>query len=222
MGPLFGRDRTPLKGRPFPAVMDPVHVVAISGSLRNDSRSRMAALTALGGAEESGAQTEYLDLRTLELSFVDTDRDPGSLPDGVHELKSKVQRAKGLILATPEYHGSYSGVLKNALDLMGFDELEGKMIGLVSVSGGALGGVGAMNELRTVGRAVHAWVVPLQCGVPHAHDAFDETGRPEDERLEKRLRGVGRQVARFAALHASEAGQEFLREWERAPSNPGG
>ncbi len=46
----------------------------------------------------------------------------------------EVAGAQGIILGTPEYHGSFSGVLKNALDLMGFDEFEGKMIGLWSAS----------------------------------------------------------------------------------------
>jgi len=66
---------------------------------------------------------------------------------------TKVKRAQGILLATPEYHGGYSGVLKNALDLMGFDEFEGKMIGLVGVSGGNMGAFGALSSLRSVGRA---------------------------------------------------------------------
>jgi FMN reductase len=67
-----------------------------------------------------------------------------------------LRRKKRIILVTPEYHGGYSGVLKNALDLMGFDEFEGKMLGLVGVSGGRMGAFGARNSLREVGRALHA------------------------------------------------------------------
>ena len=59
-------------------------------------------------------------------------------------------------------------MLKNALDLMGFDEFEGKMIGLVGVSGGAMGAFEALNSLRNIGRALHAWVVPEQAAVPEA------------------------------------------------------
>jgi len=54
-------------------------------------------------------------------------------------LREEVKQAHGIILGTPEYLGSYSGVLKNALDLMGFEEFEGKMLGLLGVSGGAMG-----------------------------------------------------------------------------------
>ncbi len=197
-------------------------VVGISGSLRKASTSRKATLIALEGAAQSGAEAELLDLRELELGLLNTDLDDDELPAGVHTLRAKVREAKGLILATPEYHGSYSGVLKNALDFLGFDELEGKMIGLIGVSGGAMGGIGALNELRTVGRAVHAWVVPPQCVIPHAGKAFDEEGELKDPSLRKRLANVGYHVARFAALHASREAQAFLTEWEKAPENPGG
>jgi FMN reductase len=50
-----------------------------------------------------------------------------------------------------------AGVLKNALDLMGFEEFEGKVVGLVAVSGGAMGGLSALNGLRDISRALHAW-----------------------------------------------------------------
>jgi NAD(P)H-dependent FMN reductase len=105
---------------------------------------------------------------------------------------------------------------------MGFDEFEGKMLGLVGVSGGGMGAFGAMNSLREVGRALHAWVVPEQASIPEAYKVFDRSGAITNGALENRLKEVGRQVARFAYLHRSEKTQEFLRAWEGAPMNPGG
>jgi NAD(P)H-dependent FMN reductase len=96
------------------------------------------------------------------------------------------------------------------------------MVGLVGVSGGAMGGFGALNSLREVGRALHAWVVPNQASVPHAATAFDEQGNVKDADLERRLRAVGRDVARYACLHNAETAGEFLRLFERAAENPGG
>lgn len=104
-------------------------------------------------------------------------------------------------------------MLKNALDLMGFEEFEGKMLGLIGVSG-------AMHSLRDVGRALHAWVIPEQASVPEAWKVFDEQGRCKDAAMEKRLKEVGRQVVRFART-AEQAGK-FLREFESAIENPGG
>jgi len=182
----------------------------------------MALHVALAGAKEAGARTRLLDLSEYHLIFCDGKEDESGYPKDVFTLREDVRAAQGIILATPEYHGGYSGVLKNALDLMGFEEFEGKMLGLVGVSGGGMGAFGAMNNLRAVGRALHAWVIPEQASIPEAYKVFDESGTLKDSALEKRLKEVGRQVARFAYLHTSEQAQEFLRAWEGAPVNPGG
>jgi NAD(P)H-dependent FMN reductase len=197
-------------------------VAGICGSLRRGSYTRMAVQIALQGAQEAGAQTQLIDLQDYQLIFCDGKVDESTYPEDVFKLRREVRQAGGIILGTPEYHGSFSGVLKNALDLMGFDEIEGKMIGLVGVSGGALGAVNALNGLRTVGRALHAWVIPEQASIPEAYKVFDQSGALEDSDLEKRLKAVGRQVARFTYLHTSAQAQEFLRAWEGAPVNPGG
>jgi NAD(P)H-dependent FMN reductase len=177
-------------------------VLAISGSLRAKSRTREAVRVALRGAAEAGARTELLCLRELNLPFCDGRDDEESLPPVVHELRAKVKAARGLILGSPEYHGSFSGALKNALDLLSFDEMAGKMVGLVAVSGGA-SGVSTLSHLRLVMRAVHAWVIPQQVMVPHSSKAFDESGRLVDPGIEARLLEVGREVVKFARIHAA-------------------
>ena len=199
-----------------------IQVAGICGSLRQESFSNMALQVALAGAKEAGAQTRLIDLREYRLIFCDGKEDESGYPTDVFKLREDVRAAQGIILATPEYHGGYSGVLKNALDLMGFEEFEGKMLGLVGVSGGGMGAFGALNNLRAVGRALHAWVIPEQASIPQAWKVFDTAGNLQDSDLEKRLKDVGRQVARFAYLHTSKQAQEFLRVWEAAPVNPGG
>ena len=205
-----------------PASSQAIQVAGICGSLRKGSFTRMALHVALAGAKEAGARTRLLDLSEYHLIFCDGKEDESGYPKDVFTLREDVRVAQGIILATPEYHGGYSGVLKNALDLMGFEEFEGKMLGLVGVSGGGMGAFGAMNNLRAVGRALHAWVIPEQASIPEAYKVFDASGTVKDSALEKRLKEVGRQVARFAYLHTSEQAQEFLRAWEGAPVNPGG
>lgn len=124
---------------------DKVKIVGICGSLRRSSYTRMALKVALHGAEGAGAETQLIDLRDYKLVFCDGGDSDDKTPQDVLRLREEVQHAQGVILATPEYHGGYSGVLKNALDLMGFDEFEGKMIGLVGVSGGGTGAFGALS-----------------------------------------------------------------------------
>src|SRR6266571_8223766 len=197
-----------------------IHVAGICGSLRAGSYTRRAVECALQGAVEAGASTQLIDLRDYQLVFR-AGKDETGYPDDVFRLRQEVKQATGVILGTPEYHGSFSGVLKNALDLMGFDEFEGKMIGLVGVSGGRMGAFDALNSLRNIGRALHAWVIPEQTSVPEAWKVFSEDGKIADPQLEQRLKEIGRQVARFSRLHKCENALEFLRSWQKAPANPG-
>ncbi len=199
----------------------PIRVVAICGSLRGDSHTRKALAVALEGAKEAGAETLLLDLREYGLAFC-TGEDGEEESAGVKRMREEVAAAHGIILGTPEYHGSFSGVLKNALDLMGFDEFEGKMIGLVGVAGGRIGANNALNGLRDVGRSLHAWVLPQQASIAQAWKEFDDAGVMKDERLAARVREVGREVARFASLHEMRQSAEFIELWERSTENPGG
>ncbi|HXE04587.1 MAG TPA: NAD(P)H-dependent oxidoreductase [Bryobacteraceae bacterium] len=198
-----------------------IRVVGISGSLRKDSLTTSALRTALLGSAEAGAATELIDLREYDLIFAGGENHRLAAP-GVARLKQQVKQAHGILLGTPEYHGSFSGVLKNALDLMGFDEFEGKMIGLIGVSAGRLGAFDALNSLRSVGRALHAWVVPEQVSIPEAWRCFDDAGRLRDSKLAERLHHVGRRVAEFAWLHECGRAREFVEFWESAMENPGG
>ncbi|MCP4168455.1 MAG: NAD(P)H-dependent oxidoreductase [Chloroflexi bacterium] len=198
-----------------------VHVVGICGSLRPDGYTHRAVEIALQGARERGAETQLIDLKAYDLVFCDGSKTEHERAPGVAQLRQEVHQAQGIILGTPEYHGSYSGVLKNALDLMGFDEFGGKIVGMIGVSGGAMGAANALNSLRLVGRSLHAWVIPLQVSVPQGWKQFDNQGQLKDAVLQDRLKEVGRQVARFSYLHNSQHAQEFLNMWEESPSNPG-
>lgn len=197
-----------------------INVLALCGSVTDNSSTRRALEVALEGAKQAGAQTKLADLRDYHLPFAGLRHEPENFPD-VKRLSDECRAAQAILWGTPEYHGSYSGVLKNALDLMGFDEFQGKMIGLVGVAGGSIGAINALNHLRTVGRQLHAWVLPQQVSIAAAHRAFDESGKLRDAEMEKRLLEIGREVTRFAFLHGATA-EDFLKRWESAAENPGG
>ncbi len=198
-----------------------LRIAGICGSIRPGSYTRMALEIALRGAAECGAETQLIDLATYDVIFCDGKEDETNYPSDVFRLRKAVGAAHGILLATPEYHGGYSGILKNAMDLMGFDEFRGKMVGLIGVAGGSLGAVNALNSLRTIGRALHAWVIPAQATVPEAWKFFDDSGNLLDDDLRERLLEVGRQVTRFAGLHNSQQAREFLKVWEESQPNPG-
>ena len=199
-----------------------IRVIGICGSLRRASYTRLAVRLALTGAEAAGAHTELIDLQDYELPFCSGMMSEEDLPNEVIRLRRDVSRAHGIILGTPEYHGGMSGVLKNALDLMGFDEFENKIVGLLGVAGGSAGAVRALTQLRTVGRSLHAWVIPHEASVAEARKQFDSSGMLHDEELSGRIRKLGTEVAKFAMLMAAKESEEFLHEFTRAPVNPGG
>jgi len=190
-------------------------VVGLAGSLRAISATRMAVLCALRAAEEDGAHVQYLDLAAYDLPFAGRDQD-ASAKKAVDRFLADLGSADGIILGSPEIHGSMSGVLKNALDLTSRELFEGKMVGLIGVAGGRLGASETLSHLRTIGRALRAWVVPNQVSVADADKAFDSGGEPVDPELRSRLAAVGRQVAHFAWLHKCENHVQFMKEWEGA------
>ena len=162
-----------------------VKIVGIGGSLRPNSSSYKALAVAMQRVQALGADTQVLDLREMQLPFCHGGDDYADYPD-VIKLRETVAQADGLILSTPEYHGSVSGVLKNALDLMSFDQLSDKVTGLISVLGGQSNS-NALNDLRVIMRWVHGWVIPEQIAIGQSWKAFSEDGKLLDEKLSQRF-----------------------------------
>jgi NAD(P)H-dependent FMN reductase len=172
-----------------------VHVAALVGSLRDRSYTRLAAREVLDAAEARGATTDLIDLREFDLPVFDADeREAGD----AEELTRRIREADSVLLATPVYHGSYSSVLKNALDYCGFDEFDHTTVGLLAVAGGGFPSP-ALDHLRIVGRAVNAWVVPHQVALPHASRHFED-GRLVDESLRDRVDTLGERLVQYANI----------------------
>ncbi|MEM8716790.1 MAG: NAD(P)H-dependent oxidoreductase [Cyanobacteria bacterium P01_A01_bin.3] len=174
----------------------PVKIVGIGGSLRPESYTYRALDYAAALVRGYGADVEILDLRQMELPFCKSggeDEHPG-----VIQLRQAFMEADGAILATPEYHGGPSGVLKNALDLMSFEQLDGKVFGTISVLGG-VSNSNALNQLRHHIRWVHGWSIPEQIAVGQAWQAFDENGAIADEKLQQRFDKFARSLVRTTA-----------------------
>ncbi|ELZ77364.1 NAD(P)H-dependent oxidoreductase [Haloferax larsenii] len=180
--------------------MTQTHVVAIAGSLRDHSYTRFALQYALDGAESAGATTELVDLREFDLPPLNADLDEQG--DSA-ELIRIVDEADAVLLGTPVYHGSFSGVLKNALDYCGFDEFSEKTVGVLAVAGGSFP-VTALEHLRSVCRALNAWVLPHQAAVPSVSSAFDGD-ELLDEDLVERVERLGRDAVNYANIEPEPA-----------------
>ena len=141
-----------------------VRIAGLCGSLRPGSYTKMAVKAALNAAVSPFCETELIDLLDFNLFFADGRSEKGGVMPEIRRFRERLRSADGFIIGTPEYHGSFTGVLKNALDHTGFAEWEGKMIALIGVSGGRMGAFNALNSLRDIGRSLHAGQVCVADG----------------------------------------------------------
>lgn len=160
-------------------------IVGLSGSLRADSLTYKALALTMHKISAYASEVEIIDLREMHLPFCNGSTDYPAFPD-VARLRMSVKSSQGIIFATPEYHGSISGVLKNSLDLLEFEHLEGKICGLIAVCGG-VSSSNAINTLRLICRSVHACAIPEQVIIADANAAFDSEGRLRDAQIDKKL-----------------------------------
>lgn len=179
-----------------------IKVLGICGSMKPNSSTAFLLHMCLDEVKKAGAEPVFYDLAERPLPFCDARHDGSTYPPEVHEFRRLVTEAEGIVIATPDYHNSFTGSLKNAIDFCGHEEFEGKMVGIIGVAGGALGAANAISHLRAVMRAVGAWVVPHQVSVANSNRMFSGPNKLADESLEKRVLKLGRDVARFAKLHA--------------------
>jgi FMN reductase len=132
-----------------------------------------------------GCHTHIVDLRETRLPFCNGDKNELETHPEVVQLRNAVSKAHAIVLSTPEYHGSLSGVLKNALDLLDQSHLEGKVAGVISVLGGPANS-NALNDLSRIMRWCHAWVIPQQIAIGHASAVFVD-GQIRDVHLRRRF-----------------------------------
>lgn len=178
-------------------------LVGLCGSPGANSSTRKTVVLALEAAQSAGARVELVDLAVWKLPFGGSAFEANDFPDAAR-LNALLRASDGQIWGTPEYHGSFSGVLKNALDLGSFDEYEGKAVALLGVAGGQIGAIQALAHLRTVARQLHCWCLPQQVSIARAYEAFDANGRLKDPKLAQSVENLGKELAKWAAIFAAQ------------------
>ncbi len=195
----------------------PVFVLGLGGSLRQPSESEVALRMALRGAQEAGAEIEIITADGLDLPLYPSPR-MEEHPAVVALLKA-ARRADGLILASPAYHGTMSGALKNALDYFQFmagDDppyLDGRAVGVVSTGAGTQATVQTCNALRDVVHALRGWPTPIGVPIHGSKPIMAATGEIE-EKTAAMLRAMGAQVVEFAL--SQRALRKVTRERQQA------
>lgn len=162
-----------------------VKVTAFAGSLRNDSVNKKMVKEAARMAEEMGAEVTYIDLKDYPMPFFDEDLERAEgMPETVKAFRRQLLSSDVILIASPDYNHSFSGVLKNALDWVSRKEegdrakgvLKGIKVALMSASPGASGGIKGLVHLKDVLQDIGAAVVPTQVAIPKAYEAFNESG----------------------------------------------
>ncbi|MEI8230045.1 MAG: NAD(P)H-dependent oxidoreductase [Candidatus Peregrinibacteria bacterium] len=166
----------------------PLNIVGISGSLRKGSFNT-ALLHAAQDLVPEGAALTILEIGDLPLFNQDLEANP---PASVLKLKEMVKAADALLLVTPEYNYSVSGVLKNALDWIsrpyGQNSADSKPVAIMSASGGMTGGLRAQYHLRQILVFFNASVLNRpEVMVPSAQDKFDAAGKLIDEKTKEKV-----------------------------------
>ena len=182
---------------------DGIRIVAINGSVRPRNYTGMAlALVVDEFKKEEGITTTVIDPATLNLPF------PGTNPDSAaaKTLQEEVKTATGVILATPEYHGSFSSVMKLVIENLGFPSvLSAKPVALLGVAAGSIGAIKSLEHLRGVCSHIGAIVLPLPVSVANVQKAFDSQGRCLDPFAEKLIRSVATNLTNYLRRHVCPA-----------------
>jgi NAD(P)H-dependent FMN reductase len=160
--------------------------------------------------KDGGVDLDIIDLASLDLPMYSEDISP--MPASVHELKDRMIACDALIVACPEYNGSITGALKNAIDWASIPRdgdapracFEGKVAGLLSSSPGALGGIRGMRHVRLILSQLQMLVVPAEYALGGGHEAFDEHGTMKDETKASMAIHVGHQVVRVCRALKAE------------------
>lgn len=117
------------------------------------------------------------------------------------ELQKLIVDAAGIIIATPEYHGSFSSILKLIIENLGFPSiLSGKPVSLLGVAGGSIGAIKSLEQLRSVCSHVGSIVLPGPVSIPNVHSVFDKNGSL-NAKIEKRLRTLTSEMIKYAQKH---------------------
>ena len=189
----------------------------------------MKIATILGSLNKNGSCAHALNIvhdelqksDNIELVIIDpndyTLPFPGqSLPNSdENKLQHLLTDVDGIIFSTPEYHGSFSSVIKLIIENLGFPSmLAGKPVSLLGVAGGSIGAIKSLEQLRSVCSHVGSIVLPGPVSIPNVHSAFDKDGNCLDVKIEQRLRTLANELIKYAEKHIvpEHALEEQVRE----------
>lgn len=181
-------------------------LLVFAGSTRQNSYNRKLASVVAGMARAIGAEVSHIELGDFDVPMYNADLEARGTPADVMKLKQLTYEHPAWIICTPEYNASYPALLKNTLDWISspvksdpvwnddFRSTRGKVVGMLSASPGALGGLRSQSHLAPLLLNLQCWLAPKNFALGRAGDAFDEQGQLVNEGARKNVQAVIDQV----------------------------
>lgn len=176
-------------GARIPAMSTLPPLLVFAGSTRAQSHNRRLAQVAADLARDAGAPVTHIDLADFELPIYNADLEARGTPAAAIRLKEIFHAHPAWVICSPEYNGSYTGLLKNTIDWVsspvkgdpawgdGLKPFAGKVVGLLSASPGGLGGLRSLSHLSPLLLNLQCWLTPRQFALARAGEAFDANGQ---------------------------------------------
>ncbi len=182
------------------------YIVAVGGTLRPNSSTEWAMRHVLAAAERAGARTKLISGAQLQLPLYQPENQERG--EGARFLVAELSRADGIIVGSPGYHGSISGLVKNALDYA--EDLRtdarpyfsGRAVGCIATAGGWPGAVNTLGALRDIVHALRGWPTPLGAAINSAECVFDAQGTCQVPRVGEILDMMAEEVMSFVHRRA--------------------
>jgi FMN reductase len=188
---------------PNPTTTTPVppYIVAIGGTLRAGSSTEKAMQYVLTAVERLGARTRLISGAALQLPMYQPENPDRT--ESARDLVVQLALADGIILGSPGYHGSISGLIKNALDYA--EDLRGdvrpyfsgRAVGCIATAGGWPGAVNTLGTLRDIVHALRGWPTPMGAAINSSEAVFDAGGQCLIPRVAQTLDQIAAEVMGF-------------------------
>lgn len=182
-------------------------ILVFSGSARRESLNKKLARVAADAARTAGGDVTLIDLDDYPMPVYHGDLEAAEgMPENARKIRSLFMEHDALLLSSPENNQSISALLKNVIDWLSRDVLDGrgpnhglapyrgKVAGIMTATPGAYGGVRHLFHLRQVLSGLGVVVLPSQVQLGHADRAFDAAGVLTDERALKAVNSLAKQL----------------------------
>ena len=161
-----------------------VTIIVIQASLSKDSKTSIVTKEAVKKLEKKGVEVEVIDLREVSIPFCDG-RKLEKYSKEVQEIYSKIEMANGYILSYPVYNYSFSGSLKNFIDIFSY-AMDSKVTGIINNSASVRSWNHGAGELMKI-LAMHNNITTIQPIVHSSREDFDEKGLLENSRVLEKI-----------------------------------